>query len=137
MIMHHPKLLIVDDDEEIRMQMHWALTQDYEVFLAILQGDDVDKGLAHFRAKAENADPETVGTYPAEVLVNLLLRLGRKDEALATSRQFLTKLGDMRTSCPSFVELCQQTGNYQALAEVAREQENPVNYLAGLIAAKK
>jgi len=111
--------------------------QDYDVFLAILQGDDVDKGLAHFRAKAENADPETVGTYPAEVLVNLLLRLGRKDEALATSRQFLTKLGDMRTSCPSFVELCQQTGNYQALAEVAREQENPVNYLAGLIAAKK
>ena len=32
--MHNPKLLIVDDDEEIRMQMHWALTQDYEVFLA-------------------------------------------------------------------------------------------------------
>ena len=32
--MHNPKLLIVDDDEEIRRQMHWALTQDYEVFLA-------------------------------------------------------------------------------------------------------
>lgn len=111
--------------------------QDYDVFLSILQGDDVEKGLAHFRAKAENADPDTVGTYPAEVLVNLLLRLGRKDEALETSRRFLTKLGEARTSCPSFVELCQQTGNYQALAEVAREQENPVNYLAGLIAAKK
>jgi two-component system NtrC family response regulator len=32
--MYNPKLLIVDDDEEIRMQMHWALTQEYEVFLA-------------------------------------------------------------------------------------------------------
>jgi len=32
--MHNPKLLIVDDDEEIRMQMHWALAEDYEVFLA-------------------------------------------------------------------------------------------------------
>jgi two-component system NtrC family response regulator len=32
--MHNPKLLIVDDDEEICMQMLWALTQDYEVFLA-------------------------------------------------------------------------------------------------------
>ena len=29
-----PKLLIVDDDEEIRSQMKWALSEDYEVFLA-------------------------------------------------------------------------------------------------------
>jgi two-component system NtrC family response regulator len=30
----NPKLLIVDDDEEIRAQMKWALARDYEVFLA-------------------------------------------------------------------------------------------------------
>jgi hypothetical protein len=77
-----------------------------------------------------------VGTYPAEVLVNLLLRLKRPQEALEISRRFLTKMGEGRLSCPSFVELCQQTGNYQALAEVAREQENPVNFLAGMIAVK-
>jgi two-component system NtrC family response regulator len=29
-----PKLLIIDDDENIRTQMKWALAQDYEVFLA-------------------------------------------------------------------------------------------------------
>ena len=29
-----PKLLIVDDDEEIRTQMKWALAEDYEIFLA-------------------------------------------------------------------------------------------------------
>jgi two-component system NtrC family response regulator len=29
-----PKLLIVDDDEEIRVQMKWALNQQYEVLLA-------------------------------------------------------------------------------------------------------
>ena len=29
-----PKLLIVDDDEDIRAQMKWALSQAYEVFLA-------------------------------------------------------------------------------------------------------
>jgi len=109
--------------------------QDYDVFLSILQGEEVDKGLAYFRKKAEDADPDTVGTYPAEVLVNLLMRLKRPKEALEISRRFLTKLGDARLSCPSFVELCQQTGDYQALAEVSREQENPVNFLAGLVAA--
>jgi len=30
----NPKLLIVDDDEEIRAQMKWALTKDYEILLA-------------------------------------------------------------------------------------------------------
>jgi two-component system NtrC family response regulator len=32
--MMKPKLLIVDDDEEIRTQMKWALAQDYDVVLA-------------------------------------------------------------------------------------------------------
>ena len=29
-----PKLLIVDDDEDVRTQMKWALARDYRVFLA-------------------------------------------------------------------------------------------------------
>lgn len=32
--MPQPKLLIVDDDESIRTQMKWALTEEYDVFLA-------------------------------------------------------------------------------------------------------
>ena len=30
----NPKLLIVDDDEEIRTQMKWALTKEYDIVLA-------------------------------------------------------------------------------------------------------
>ncbi len=29
-----PRLLIIEDDENLRSQMKWALTQDYEIFLA-------------------------------------------------------------------------------------------------------
>ena len=47
------------------------------LYLAILAGDNVEEGLDYFRKQAEQADPETVGTYPAQVLVNLLLRLDR------------------------------------------------------------
>ncbi len=32
--MNQPKLLIVEDDEDVRTQMKWALAQDYRVFLA-------------------------------------------------------------------------------------------------------
>jgi hypothetical protein len=111
--------------------------RDYGVYLATLAGDDVEGGLAHFRAKAEQADPQEVGTYPAEVLVNLLLRLGRDAEALAVARRHLANVTDRQLTCPGIVELCQKTGDYRTLAEVAREQDNAVHFVAGLIAAEE
>jgi hypothetical protein len=109
--------------------------RDYGVFLAILAGDRVDEGIAHFRAKADSADPETVGTYPAQVLVNLLLRLDRPRQALEVARQHLAVPDSQPLSCPSITELCQRTHDYQALAEVARQQGDPVHFMAGLLAA--
>ncbi len=50
--MHKSKILIVDDDEEIRSQMRWALTEDYEIALA----GDRESGLAAFRS----AQPDVV-----------------------------------------------------------------------------
>jgi hypothetical protein len=111
--------------------------KDYGVYFSIIAGDNVEEGIAHFRAKAENADPDEIGTYPAEVLVNLLLRLNRTEEALEVARRFLSKVDNRQLSCPSLVELCQRTKNYAALAEMAREQGDPVHFLAGLIAAQK
>jgi two-component system NtrC family response regulator len=42
-----PRLLIIDDDEDIRSQLKWALCQDYEVSLA----EDRRNGLDIFRAE--------------------------------------------------------------------------------------
>ncbi len=111
--------------------------KDYGIYLAILAGDHVEEGLAHFRKKAEEADPQTVGTYPAEVLVNLLLRLNRSQEALAVARKYLSRADDTRLSCPGIADLCQRNKDFLALAEVAREQGNAVHYVAGLLAAGK
>ncbi|HZV07706.1 MAG TPA: hypothetical protein VE999_21645 [Gemmataceae bacterium] len=104
------------------------------IYLAILAGDNVEEGLDYFRQQAEQADPETVGTYPAQVLVNLLLRLERPTEALAVARKYLATADNRQLSCPSIVELCQKVGDYRTLAEVAREQGDLVHFLAGLLA---
>jgi hypothetical protein len=108
--------------------------RDYGIYLAALAGDRVEERVAHFRAKAENADPYTVGTFPAEVLVNLLVRLHRPADALAVARRFLSKAENGRPACPSIPELCRETNDYRTLAEVAREQGDPVHFLAGLLA---
>ena len=45
--MTKPTLLIVEDDEDIRTQMKWALASDYEVVTA----DDRGRAVAAFTAK--------------------------------------------------------------------------------------
>ena len=109
---------------------------DYRVYLDILAGHQVEQGLAHFRGKLEAADPDQLGTYPAEVLVNLYLKLGRGREAIAVARQYLREVSGRPLTCPNLNELCQKTGEYGLLAETAREQGDPVHFLAGLLASQ-
>jgi hypothetical protein len=110
---------------------------DYGLYLATLAGDNPEEGIAHFRAKADNADPDTAGTRPAEVLVNLLLRLDRPAEALAVARRHLANVDSRQLSCPGLTELCQKTHDFRTLADVAREQGDPVHFMAGLLAAQE
>lgn len=107
--------------------------RDYGVYLAALAGDNVEERVAHFRAKVENGNPEETGSYPAEVLVNLLLRLNRPAEALAVAREQLAAEDDRRLTCPGIQELCQRVKDYQSLADVARERGDAVSFLAGRI----
>ncbi|MCS6850000.1 MAG: hypothetical protein NZ700_02385 [Gemmataceae bacterium] len=111
--------------------------KDHDLYLGVLTGEQVEEGLAHFRAKAEKANPESDGTYPAEVLVNLYLRANRPADALAAARQYLAGVDDRQLSCPSIAQLCQRLGDYDALADVSRQRQDPVNFLAGLIASRR
>ena len=109
----------------------------YDLYATILQGDNVEEALNYFRQRAAEADPAEVGTYPGEVLVNLLLRLDRPKEALAVARKYLAGADSRRLTCPGVAELCQKVGDYRTLAEAARAQNDVVHFLAGMIAARK
>lgn len=111
--------------------------RDYGAFLAILDGDDLDANLAHFEAKAETAaaDPDGANTLPAEVLVNLLLRINQPFKALTVARRFLQDADERQLSCPGVSELCRRVKDFGALAEVARGRGDPVQFVAGLILA--
>jgi hypothetical protein len=109
----------------------------FDAYLSVLSGEDVEGGLAYFRAQADKADPETVGTYPAEVLVNLLLKVDRPKEALDVARKHLVKAAGRRLTCPGVVELSQQVHDYRTLAEAAREQGDVVHFLAARLAERQ
>jgi hypothetical protein len=109
----------------------------YDHYLGVISGQDVEEGLAYFRKQVETNSVEEAGTYPAEVLVNLLLKADRPKEALAVAGKYLVTADNRRLSCPSITELCQKTNDYQTLVNAARQQGDPIHFLAGLLASQK
>lgn len=107
---------------------------DYKVLLKVLEGIDTEAGLKHFQAKIAAGVAEG-NTFPAEVVVNLLLRLDRKAEAIELAKEHLS--GERRQlSCPGVYELCLTHKDYTGLANAAKSRGDSVSYLASIIAAK-
>jgi hypothetical protein len=94
------------------------LYRDHAWYLRALCGQDA--GVQHFRQKLDASVPGS-----AEVLAGLLSRLGRYQEALEVSVEHLEGR--------SAIELCQMAGDYSRLRDVAREQGDPLAFVAGLI----
>jgi hypothetical protein len=109
------------------------LYHDAEIFFQVLDGEQVDAGIAHFHAKAEAAQVDGE-IYPAEVLVNLLVRIGRTEEALATAKQFLAAVPEGQLSCPGVYELAKRVGDWATIESVARERRDAIQFLAAKLA---
>ena len=106
---------------------------DRGVYLRALAGDDVDLAIAHFEEKAADSDPDRDGSRPAEVLVELLIRLSRYDDAIRAFRRYLSDVAPEDLSCPPLLHLCQMAGDFEQLKQVAKQQRDPLGYMAALI----
>jgi len=96
--------------------------RDSAVYLKALLGEEVEAGIAHFRAKISG--PEDA--IAAEVLIHLLSRLKRYSEAIPVSMECLPD---------ATLQLCQAAGDFAALRDRAREREDMVGFAAGIIQA--
>jgi hypothetical protein len=95
--------------------------RDCSMYLHTLLGEDRDAGVAHFRAKA------AAGNFVcAEVFIELLLRLGRRAEALAAALEFTPQLA-------SVPHLCQMAGDFARLRDIARERGDLLGFAAAVI----
>jgi hypothetical protein len=109
---------------------------DYRAFLEVVAGVDVDAGLKRFEAKARREAAEGA-TYAAQVYVNLLTRANRPAEALAAAREFLLGADERNLVCPSVSELARKAGDYETVAAAAQARNDPVAFLASLIASRQ
>ncbi len=108
--------------------------EDYGVYLKALLGRDPDGAIAHFQQKLSQALLEEGEPAPAaQVLVNLLLKFGRINEAIDVSAAHLASIPETELACPSLAELCQKAGQSDRLAQVSREHGDLVSFTAARI----
>jgi hypothetical protein len=103
---------------------------DYDEYVLAVTGVDVEERIAHFRKKVADSDPYEVGTAPAQLLVNLLVRLGRFDEAVQVSIERLSEEEPSELSCPSTLQLCNLAKDYERLKQLARDRGDVLSYIA-------
>ncbi|QDT56213.1 hypothetical protein Pan44_42650 [Caulifigura coniformis] len=105
----------------------------HAAFFRALLDKDREKSLQYFRDQLANEPDEGDKPLLAYVLVDLLSRVGRLDEAVDVASRWLTNLSeDVRIS---FGELCIQAGRPDALRDAARRNGDLVTYATALVSS--
>lgn len=110
---------------------------DYGHYIKALLGQDAEEHIRHFHAKAARADPDEEGTEAAQLLVSLLNRLGRYEEALEVFSRYLKEEDPTYLRCPTAMQLCHAAADYQALQQIARERGDVLSYAAAKFLDRK
>ncbi|HEV8037591.1 MAG TPA: hypothetical protein VGP62_01925 [Bryobacteraceae bacterium] len=103
---------------------------DHAAYLSALAGDNVDACIQHFLAKVRTSD---LNSMPAQVLVALLTRLKRYQEAIDISLEYLSQTGGEQLVCPTIPQLCQLAGDYARLKQLARERGDLLSFMAATL----
>lgn len=106
----------------------------HALFFQALVGETVDEAIEYFRERAE-ALADDQSSWPAEVYVALLARLGRTNDAFEAAARYLASA---RTTgfAPSLLELAQRAGNYDRLLEISRQRGDLLGYTMALAEQK-
>jgi tetratricopeptide (TPR) repeat protein len=91
------------------------------------------EAIAYFTDQARIAHEAQAGSGPAQILVHLLVRLKRYEEAIEAYIAYLSESDPRFLSCPNPMQICEMAGDFESLAQLARREGDPARYLAALI----
>ncbi len=103
----------------------------HEHFFNILLDKKRDEGLQYFREQLEAEPDEQDKPLLAYVLVDLLIRSDKLDEAVELSAKYLSNLNEDVSI--SFDELCEKAGRLDVLKKVRKEQNDLVGYASAIL----
>ena len=92
--------------------------------------------MAHFEDRARTVVKEQEGTAAVETYIDLLARLGRTEDAVAATMELLPPGSHNMGMAPSLHELCESSGDFTPIKEVAKTQMDVLGYVSGLLEAR-
>ena len=114
--------------------------RDHAIYLRALLGvdrlgEDLDTAIGHFQAKIAAYDDPLSAIRSAQVLVGLLVRRGRYQEAVHVSIERLGAVDHSQLAGPTLFQLCQLAGDSERLKQLARARGDLLSFAAGAIQA--
>lgn len=102
-------------------------------FFRALLGQQVDAGIRYFTQKADSVDQNQFGMVAVEVLIDLLSRCGRHEEALAAYRKRLPPGSRTMGIAPSLLQLSQRLGKFDLMREICEDRDDLLGYAAAVL----
>ncbi len=110
------------------------LYEDHAAYMRAVLGEQVDEAIVLFQGKIPPPDPDGQDdSTAAQVLVRLLSRIGRLDEAIDVAAEHLAGLPEAALFCPSLSQLCARAGRLDRLTESSRSRGDLVPFTASLV----
>ena len=102
--------------------------RDHALYLRALLGENLENAIEYFKSKIAAGDIRS-----PQMLIALLIRRERYQEAIAISREHLSGVDPNQLAFPTLFQLCQLAGDAENLKQLARERGDLLSYAAGAI----
>jgi len=105
----------------------------HAMYFRAMLGDNVDEAIEYFGQRARAVNVEEEGTLAVEVYVKLLAAAGRYREAIDALLELVPRDVRLQGFAPTMLELSRLAGDYRRMMDAARERDDAISYVAGLV----
>lgn len=106
---------------------------DHGLFYSALLGENVDEAVAHFEGKTKSVSSEEYGPVADETLVDLLVRVGRNDEALKVATERLMGNEEAMGIAPTTFEIAQDSDQLGKLMDWYKSDDDLLGFAMALL----
>lgn len=110
--------------------------KDHSFFYHALTGKNVEAAVEHFRGKLKTVSVEEFGPVAHETLVEFLIRLGRKDEALSLMTNELLGKYEPMGIAPTPFEIAETDSQRSSLMEFYQRQDDLLGFAISMLKGK-
>lgn len=102
-------------------------------FFRALLGQQVDAGIRYFTQKADSVSQNDFGVVAIEVLIDLLSRCGRNEEALEVYAKRLPAGARTMGIAPTLLQLSQRLGKFDRMRDICSQRQDLLGYAAAVL----